>query len=338
MRVLYGVQATGNGHITRARVMAPELEKAGVKVDYLFSGREPENLFNMEPFGEYRCRRGLTFYMQGSRVSRWQTLTKNSVVRLIRDVKGLDLSAYDLVITDFEPVSAWAAKLQGVKCVGLAHQYAFLHELPDTKSDRFFKAQVKLFAPADIPIGLHWSHFDQAIFPPLIQPAANQSTLIPRKVVVYLPHDGLERIQPIFKRCPDIDFHIYAAIDRPEADGNCHIKPFSRAGFQKDLAECEGVICNAGFGLLSEALQYGKKIMTIPQQGQVEQESNAEILQILNLGTVVTVLESNQVTAWLEQSSPQLLPIPNMASLFSGWIASGCKASIESLLGKAWSK
>lgn len=61
MKVLYGVQATGNGHITRARVMAPALKQAGVDVDYLFSGRPADELFDMELFGDYQTRRGLTF-------------------------------------------------------------------------------------------------------------------------------------------------------------------------------------------------------------------------------------------------------------------------------------
>lgn len=36
LRVLYGVQATGQGHITRARSLGPALEKRGVDVDFLF--------------------------------------------------------------------------------------------------------------------------------------------------------------------------------------------------------------------------------------------------------------------------------------------------------------
>ena len=61
MKILYGVQATGNGHITRARSMATELRNAHIDVDYLFSGRLCSKLFNMDTFGNYRCLPGLTF-------------------------------------------------------------------------------------------------------------------------------------------------------------------------------------------------------------------------------------------------------------------------------------
>ncbi|MBP7664242.1 MAG: glycosyltransferase, partial [Shewanella sp.] len=39
MRILYGVQGTGNGHLSRARVMAKALMKQDIEVDFLFSGR-----------------------------------------------------------------------------------------------------------------------------------------------------------------------------------------------------------------------------------------------------------------------------------------------------------
>lgn len=38
MRILYGVQGTGNGHLSRARVMAKALMKQDIEVDFLFRG------------------------------------------------------------------------------------------------------------------------------------------------------------------------------------------------------------------------------------------------------------------------------------------------------------
>jgi len=337
MRILYGVQATGNGHITRARVMAPALAEAGLEVDYLFSGRAPEQLFNMEPFGNYQCRRGLTFFMQGSRVDHWKTLKNIKPIQLLKDINALDVSGYDLVITDFEPITAWAARRQGVKSIGIAHQYAFLHDLPGDKASWMLKQQVRYFAPVDLPIGLHWHHFYQAIFPPLIQPAwPREGGVIQGKVVVYLPHNNYRELIALLKLCSQGQFYIYAPIAEPIEDANCHVRPFSRTGFQQDLAESEGVICNSGFGLLSEALQSGKKIMTLPQKGQVEQESNAEVLTRLELGEVIQHLDGEAITHWLQQSSTKTLEIPDLAGLLAAWIASGCKQSVKSLARESW--
>ncbi|WP_286237097.1 MJ1255/VC2487 family glycosyltransferase [Neptuniibacter halophilus] len=337
MKVLYGVQATGNGHITRARVMAPALERAGIEVDYLFSGREPEKLFNMEPFGDYRCRQGMTFYMKGSRVDYVKTLTANNPVRLIRDICALDLSGYDLVITDFEPVTAWAAKLRGVPSLGIAHQYAFLHKLPDSKTGWLLKQQISSFAPAKTALGLHWHHFDKPICPPLIQPPLFEPSQSDRKVLVYLPHDPPDQIEAALSAYPDYEFYIYSGLDQPEDKGNMHLRPFSREGFHRDLASCAGVICNSGFGLLSEAVQYGKKVLTLPQKGQVEQESNAEILELLGMGLVINKLsEHAKLADWLEMSSPEPQIYPDLASVLAQWIASGCQQPVEALVQQVW--
>ncbi|HCS28312.1 MAG TPA: glycosyltransferase, partial [Spongiibacteraceae bacterium] len=51
MRILYGVQGTGNGHISRARMMARHFTLRGSKVDYLFSGRDLGRYFDMQCFG-----------------------------------------------------------------------------------------------------------------------------------------------------------------------------------------------------------------------------------------------------------------------------------------------
>ena len=45
MKILYGIQGTGNGHITRARVMASCFKKLNVEVDYVFSGRANTCIF-----------------------------------------------------------------------------------------------------------------------------------------------------------------------------------------------------------------------------------------------------------------------------------------------------
>lgn len=54
MRVLFGVQGTGNGHISRSRTLARALAAQGIEVDYLFSGRARDGYFEMEAFGDYR--------------------------------------------------------------------------------------------------------------------------------------------------------------------------------------------------------------------------------------------------------------------------------------------
>jgi uncharacterized protein (TIGR00661 family) len=61
MKILYGVQGTGNGHITRARAMQVALAAAGIEVDWVFSGRERSRFFDMQAFGDFKVFKGLSF-------------------------------------------------------------------------------------------------------------------------------------------------------------------------------------------------------------------------------------------------------------------------------------
>ncbi|MDF2183075.1 glycosyltransferase family protein [Neptuniibacter sp. CAU 1671] len=336
MKILYGVQATGNGHITRARVMAPALAERGAEVDFLFSGRAPDQLFNMEPFGDYQCRSGLTFSMSKGKVNLWQTLVGNQYRQLIRDIRALDVSNYDLVISDFEPVTAWAARNQGAPSVGIAHQYAFLNALPDGAKWRVLKPQVKLFAPVQQAIGLHWDSFGGHCLPPLIQPPLFTPTQVTEKYVVYLPHDDLAELRQALQSYGDQQFYIYCGVTERSEVGNIVLCPFSREGFQRDLASCAGVICNAGFGLLSEAMQYGKKILCLPQQGQPEQISNARILAQLERGTVVKNLRAPEVKTWFDQSAPMATPWPDVGGMLADWLVSGRQLSLPELGERLW--
>ncbi|WP_020681075.1 MJ1255/VC2487 family glycosyltransferase [Marinobacterium rhizophilum] len=338
MKILYGVQATGNGHITRARVMAGALAAQGLEVDYLFSGRPAEQLFDMAPFGDYRCRRGLTFhYGAGGRVKPLGTLCDNSLWQLWNEIRSLDLTGYDLVISDFEPVTAWAARRQGVPSIGIAHQYVFNYALPGRHQGRLTRSAIRLMAPVDKAIGLHWHHFDQPILPPLISPPRYPVTLEADKILVYLPYEARAQLTDWFGRFADYRFVVYCDCVQREVQGNMEFQPFCRDGFERDLASCAGVISNSGFGLASETVQYGKKLLSKPYRGQVEQLSNAEIMQQLGLATVMHGdCDLMQLKAWLQQPNPAPAPYPDVAGALARWIVAGHTEPAASLARRLW--
>ena len=47
-----------------------------------------------------------------------------------QDIRQLDLTGYQLVLSDFEPVTAWAARRQGLDSLGISHQAAFFWPIP----------------------------------------------------------------------------------------------------------------------------------------------------------------------------------------------------------------
>ena len=88
MKILYGVQGTGNGHLTRARAMARALARyPQVHVDWLFSGRERGDFFDMECFGAWQWRRGLSFATRAGRVRPLATLRQLSPGEFLRDMR-----------------------------------------------------------------------------------------------------------------------------------------------------------------------------------------------------------------------------------------------------------
>jgi uncharacterized protein (TIGR00661 family) len=326
VKVFYGVQATGNGHITRARAMAPKLKQAGVDVTWMFTGRPWEQLFEMEVFGDYEWRSGLTFATKSGHVQYLQTVLENPLARFVRDVKNLDLSGYDLVVCDFEPVTAWAAKLQGIKTIGIGHQYAFSYDIPKAGADFLGEKVLRYFAPVSVGLGVHWHHFHHPILPPVIEREMGDSTPRPEKVIVYLPFEDVDHVIHLLKQFPSYEFYVYSPTHPKTAHehpANVHVRQLSRTGFQKDFAESSAVISNAGFELASESLQTGKKILVKPLRGQMEQVSNALALELLQLGQVMQSLDSSSIATWLEQSRPIHVQYPDSAQAIVDWLLQG---------------
>jgi len=303
--------------------MAKELQDSKLRVDYLFSGRDPQALFNMEPFGDYRCCRGLTFVTRKGKLRYLDTLLHNNLLCFVREVRSLDLSAYDLVLTDFEPISAWAARLQKIPSIAVGHQYAFMHDIPTQGDNLLTSIIMRVFAPAELCIGIHWHHFNATILPPLIEPPDKEISVDPGKILVYLPFDDTEEVTQWLKKFTDYTFHIYCEQHHEKNLGHLRLHSYSRNNFQTDLASCDGVISNAGFGLSSEAMQYGKKILVKPLQHQMEQLSNAQALLQLNLGDVIYQFDDEKLIRWLAKPNPPPIVYPNVARALVHWLEEG---------------
>jgi len=336
MRILYGVQATGNGHVTRARAMARAFEKTDIEVNYLFSGRPVEKMFSMEPFGEYIHHRGLTLFTKNGCLDYLKTLQKNNVFELLNSIFSLNVSAFDLIITDFEPVSAWAARIHNIPCLGISHQYAFNYDIPKAGTNIVSSLVMRALAPADRYLGFHWYHYDSPILPPLIEREESIPSSIENKIVVYLPFENINNICNLLMPIEDYQFYIYHDITAAEDNGHLHLRSFDNVGFHHDLLSSNGVISNAGFGLGSEAIQYGKKLLVIPLKGQMEQQSNALALQQLGKGIVMSGLDLEILKKWLAKESPKPVIYPNVADSIVSWIGSGFNMDIDELAKNQW--
>jgi len=336
MKIFYGVQGTGNGHITRARVMAKELKEAGIDVHFQFTGRPADKYFDMEVFNGYQSRTGLTFHTEKGQVSYLKTALDAKPITFIKDLKSLDLSGYDLVISDFEPVTAWAAKSQKIPVLGIGHQYAFNHKIPREGSDPIADQVMKYFAPADVGIGLHWHHFGQPILPPIIDTPKTPASIIRNKIIVYLPFEDQHEVIRLLSPFENFEFHLYSP--EPVSSKFDHItcNPLSRDGFQKDLYDCAGIISNAGFELASEALQLGKKILAKPLHAQMEQISNAAALHQLGYGHIMNDMDIAVIEHWLHDNHAVHISYPNIAKVLVQWIQNGMPEMDADFIEDIW--
>ncbi|TMO98048.1 glycosyltransferase, partial [Pseudoalteromonas sp. S3178] len=125
--------------------------------------------FDMASFGDYQTKTGLSFSTRNGQVSQIDTIKNIKLGQFVKDVRRLEIDQYDLVFNDFEPVSAWAAKLAKVPVIAMSHQVAFLSPEVPMHSNGFLKRTfLKQFAPADIHLGVHWQPFSKNIIPPFI--------------------------------------------------------------------------------------------------------------------------------------------------------------------------
>ncbi|MBW3697191.1 glycosyltransferase [Vibrio sp. T187] len=344
MKILYGVQGTGNGHIARARAMAVAFRKQNIDVDFLFSGREQSKYFSMDEFGDYQTRRGLTFYSEQGQVNYLKTVLNNSLWQFHKEVKQLDLSEYDLVLNDFEPVSAWAAKQQNVPCIGISHQSAFRYSVPKKGCSWIDHGVIRYFSPTEQCLGLHWYHFDQPILPPIVHTIAShelnsQMAMSNDFTLVYLPFEDTQEISELLMKFTSHRFICYhPEIIEQHTVENTVFKPLSHERFQTDLHLCSGVVANGGFELPSEALTLGKKLLLKPLDGQFEQQSNVATLEALGLAQMMAFLDPSALRSWLDEQQAEMVTYPDVASAIVEWVLAGEWHDHDELRKQLWGK
>lgn len=338
MKILYGVQGTGNGHIARSRIMAKYLKEHNAEVTYLFSGRDKDQFFDMQIFGDFLYRRGLTFSVKNGQLNYLSTLKANHFCRFIADVYQLDLAPYELIISDFEPVTAWAAKFANKKVLGIGHQYAFSTNTPITGESFIAKKILNNFAPAKQSIGLHWAKYDEHVLPPIIDVSLRKSP-ISKAILVYLPFENQLVVTKLLNQYPDYQFIQYAPTLSDGHYANVTLRKVNHHGFKDDLRQASGVICNSGFELNSECLYLGIPILTKPLKGQMEQESNALALQQLGLAVVMNELDQGAIGKWLATKvAHKSTPFPDVAKNIVDWLLNQQGKPLASLSKQLWDK
>jgi len=277
MKILFAIQATGNGHISRAREIVPLLEKHG-QVDLLVSGTQAD--VSLDQALAYRFHGFSFIFGKTGGVNNWKTYRSMNLLRLRKDIVSLPLKQYDLIINDFEPVTAWACKLQGLPSVSLSHQASFISKKTPRPAGSFNWAELifRYYAPTTHHIGFHFKPYDDFIHTPVIRSEIrNQESVDSGHITVYLPSFDDKHLLPYLQQIRDVKWEVFSKHSRTKyRQGNISVNPVSNQEFNHSLVQSHGLLTGGGFEGPSEALFLGKKVMMIPMKNQFEQQCNAE--------------------------------------------------------------
>lgn len=312
MKILYSVQATGNGHISRAIQLLPYFRQLG-KVDIMLSG---SNYSLIPPFEVKYKSKGISLhYNKCGSIDFLAFLYKNRYYSALRDAYQLPVDQYDLILNDFDLVTALACRIKGKESIQIGHQASFMSEKTPRPSEKSRVGELVLtkYAKATKYIGFHFEEYDRFITPPVIKnEILNASVRDLGHVTVYLPSFLDVCLKEEAKKCKDVEFHWFDTNTNViSKEANITFYPIDNDLFTESLINCHGIITGGGFETPSEALFLGKKLLSVPISNHYEQQCNGAALERLN-ATVIERLDQNnfqsQIKSWLGENK-QLINI-----------------------------
>lgn len=309
--ILYGVNGEGSGHSTRAKEVISHLERQGHTVHVVSFDRGLRNLSETFRVTEIF---GLRVTYVNNRVRYRRTLAKNLIKapRAARSMKQLgklvEEENIELVITDFEPLTAHVAHRKRLPLIAIDNQHAITNtrvSLPRgyARDAATVKLVTHMMTPrADAYLVLSFfpvpvKSRNTFLFPPILR----------QEVLATAPRAGDYALVYVTSPAKDLaallkqvryKFIAYG-FSYEGQDGNILFKKPGMESFLHDLAGCSAVIANAGFSLVSEALHLGKPYLAVPVQNQFEQTFNAYYVGKTGYGAFWEELSKEKVESFL---------------------------------------
>ncbi len=315
MKILYAIQGTGNGHVSRAREVIPHLQRHG-QVDLVLSGTQAE--VGLEQEIKYRFNgMGFVFGKNGG-ISLLESWKRFDTRQFIKDVLALPVESYDLVISDYEPVTAWACVYRRKKCLAMSHQASFKSEFTPRLPGFHWGAYIlNNYAPATHRVGFHFKPYDSFIQTPIIRKEIRD--LRPENLghyTVYLPAYSDAFILNLVAPHKTTRWEVFSkhALE-PYEKAHVKVIPIHNEAFLKSLAGCEGFLTGGGFEGPAEALFLRKKLLSVPMKNQYEQQCNALALEQMGIEVVWQEAQfKDKLKRWVESEHRIEVNYPDTSS------------------------
>jgi len=291
LKILYGINTIGQGHINRSHTIINQLRKDGHHVDCVFSGPKPPKY--AYDVGD-RWIRVHGYHMEFNELGAIPARTLlNNILKIKLILKSLLTSFrltlnenYDAIISDFEISTTIAGFLLRKPVIIVDHQHSLIHPGSLRAPGKLFDILNMLFSLAmTIPYFTHVftldlvpnpiRRFRETLFPLTNKPEIETLPIsVKNHYCVYLPYIPLKKLYEVFTQFPKFDFHIYGFNINKKIKNLC-FKRTTREGFLKNMATSKGIISHAGFSLIWEAILLKKPFYVIPLEGHYEQQANA---------------------------------------------------------------
>ena len=294
MKILFGVQTEGNGHITQAIATKQYLQSQGIEVTTAFAAKKKRGLSNYftDEFNvvDYD---GFDFVFDSvGRVVIWKTILKNTfelprlIVSFIKICNIIQKEKPDAIFNYYEPlVGLTALFFKNIKYVSFGHQYAMdsaiypkINGYPVQKL--FLNIVNKITSIRSKIVALSYYEFNDDVMiasPPILR---SESYSVSHKqedfVLVYLMNeDMLPQLINQAKKYPDINIHCFTKLTK-QYDELPNLKLFNLDGklFQEKMKVCKAVVCSGGFETSAEAIYQNKPLLMIPMPNHYEQHAN----------------------------------------------------------------
>ncbi len=325
MHILYGVVGEGMGHATRSRVVLDHLLAAGHHVRVVVSGRAHKFLterFKDKPNITIQEIHGLHLSYQGNAVDMLRSFFSNleeaprGVLQNVEAYAQVAESGFapEVVISDFESWAFFYGLNHRIPVISIDNMQVInrcRHDdfVTDDRALSFLlaKAAVKMKLP-----GAYHYLVSSFFFPPvrkqrttLIPPILRQEVLQARRepgqhVLVYQTAASNQTLIPTLQKLP-FQFRLYG-MGRDGQEGNVKLCAFSETGFVDDLRTARAVIAGGGYSLMGEAVHLHVPMLSVPLEGQYEQELNARYLQKLGYGAFARSLDAPTMEAFLKNT------------------------------------
>lgn len=314
-KILYGVCGEGLGHASRSRILINYLKKQNHEVKivaggkaYTFLSKEFNNVYKSEwPGVLYKTNKVKIVHTLLRFIYRTiaGTIPNFFIIRkLIKDFKP------DLLITDAEPISYYAAFFSKIKRVSIDNPQVLLYRKYKVK---FSEIPAWLFLCFVIKISIFnadkyiiYDFFEEQIddervlfLKPLIQEGIlKKKKTYENHVFVYQTSISNESLFEILKKI-DEKFVIYG-MNKDLVDDNIKYKKFNENEFYRDISSAKAVITNGGFTVISEALYLKKPIFCLPIQHQFEQILNGRFAERLAAGVSYLEFDEDKIKDFLK--------------------------------------